>query len=191
MSAESASIFDPLEIINLDFSVTETITNMLIDPCFNIVFELIDNMYGYCGQLIMYATNEKEVETVSRFSVTNRRKIRHENIFASKRRNTPSSQYRRKISSVSNVTSAKNFRELTEQDGSKVYFCEFCPHSSNRPDNMRKHVDVKHKQYCAKYRCSMCSFSVYQKSHLKPHYTRKHQLPESVAMSATNDSQYY
>ena len=161
------------------------------------VYQLVNTCNSSCGFLTISQVSEDQCPypQSKSFSSLNSKSVKRSRPRCDtlpQKRPSSATQCFSSSNAATEGTGVKHYRELRDETGAKVYLCDLCQYRSNQSNNMRKHVDLKHKEKCPKYHCSMCSnASYYQRSHLKPHYMKFHGLPESVAITATYDSQQF
>ena len=68
--------------------------------------------------------------------------------------------------------------------GEKIFVCGVCNYKTKIRPNMRKHVECMHSDNPPCFRCSTCGSSFKEKSKLKGHYMKTHNLEEPVAKAA-------
>ena len=73
-------------------------------------------------------------------------------------------------------------------NGDKFFMCTLCAYKSNLKGNILRHLAVKHSDNPPVFKCSSCSSSFKEKSKLKGHYMKAHNLQEHVAKASADAS---
>ena len=64
--------------------------------------------------------------------------------------------------------------------------CAACTYRTKDKSNMKRHVEKYHMEHS--FTCQTCGVAFLARSELKMHYMKKHNLSETVAFAAANDS---